>query len=71
MTKRIAGLAVFAVGALALSACSPAATDGTDGDTVTLEMQTNFGAPDPSLKVLEEITDWSLRCLQPESPSDP
>ncbi len=60
MTKRIAGLAVFAVGALALSACSPAATDGTDGDTVTLEMQTNFGATDPSLKVLEEITDAYL-----------
>lgn len=57
MTKRTAALAVLAVGALALSACSPHASDEPGGDAVTLEMQTNFGATDPSLEVLQEITD--------------
>ena len=57
MTKRTAALAVIAVGAITLSACSPQDTGEEGGDTVTLEMQTNFGATDPSLKVLEEITD--------------
>lgn len=57
MTKRTVALATLAIGAVALSACSPGASDGGEGDTVKIEMQTNFGATDPSLKVLEEITD--------------
>src|SRR5690606_7810119 len=48
--------AVVATVALALSACS-ADTGGGNGGDVEIEMQTNFGATDPSLTVLQTITD--------------
>lgn len=53
--RLLAGAAVATTAALALSGCS-GDSGGTGGD-VKIEMQTNFGATDPSLKVLKKITD--------------
>ncbi|MDT0157904.1 extracellular solute-binding protein [Microbacterium sp. ARD32] len=52
--RTLAALAVVSAAALALTACSGESGGGGD---VQLEMQTNFGATDPSLKVLKTITD--------------
>lgn len=49
--------AVVATAALALSACSAGTGGGGNGGDVEIEMQTNFGATDPSLTVLQTITD--------------
>jgi len=51
----LAALAVTATTALALTGC--AGDSGGGGGDVEIEMQTNFGATDPSLKVLQAITD--------------
>lgn len=55
MTHSRTSLAVMAVVALALTGCSTEADAGDDA--VEIEMQTNFGATDPSLEVLQRITD--------------
>ncbi|MFD5214231.1 ABC transporter substrate-binding protein [Microbacterium sp. NPDC058345] len=55
MKRTMIGVAAVAAAALALTGCSGDA--GGDGGDVEIEMQTNFGASDPSLKVLQEITD--------------
>ncbi|WP_309127036.1 ABC transporter substrate-binding protein [Microbacterium sp.] len=55
MKRTMIGAAAIAVSALALTGCSGDASGG--GGDVELEMQTNFGASDPSLEVLQEITD--------------
>ncbi|MFD5226016.1 ABC transporter substrate-binding protein [Microbacterium sp. NPDC058342] len=52
----VAALAVVTATALALTGCA-GQDDGEPGGGVELEMQTNFGATDPSLKVLQKITD--------------
>lgn len=53
----IPAFAVLATATVALTACGGGGGEGNGGDgDVTLEMQTNFGATDPSLKVLQEIT---------------
>lgn len=55
MNIRTCSLVVVGVVAFTLAGCSSPSPG--EGDAVTLEMQTNFGATDPSLKVLQEITD--------------
>lgn len=51
-----AALAIIATAAIALTGCS-GDTGGGGGGDVKIEMQTNFGSTDPSLKVLQKITD--------------
>ncbi len=53
MKSTLPGVAAAAVLAVALTGCSGAGAD----DGATLEVQTNFGATDPILEVLTEITD--------------
>ena len=60
MTKHPVALAIIAIGAIALSGCTPQGSDAPEGGTTKLEVQTNFGATDPSLKVMQEITDEYL-----------
>lgn len=56
-----AALAIVATAAIALTGCSGDTggdAGGADGGgDVKIEMQTNFGSTDPSLKVLQKITD--------------
>src|SRR5690606_13002875 len=52
-----AALAIVATAALALTGCSGDTGGGAGGGDVKIEMQTNFGSTDPSLKVLQKITD--------------
>lgn len=57
-TKRsTTALAVAASAALVLTACSGGTGEGDGDGEATIEMQTNFGSTDPSLEVLQEITD--------------
>lgn len=56
MKRTTIAIAAIAATSLALTGCS-GGSDGPGGGDVELEMQTNFGASDPSLKVLQEITD--------------
>ncbi|REJ04087.1 extracellular solute-binding protein [Microbacterium bovistercoris] len=57
MKSTLAGVAALAAIALALTGCSGDGGSGDSGGSAKLEMQTNFGATDPSLKVLTEITE--------------
>ncbi|UWF77467.1 MULTISPECIES: ABC transporter substrate-binding protein [Microbacterium] len=57
MKHPVAALALISVTGLALTACTGG---GSGGDEVSLEVQTNFGSTDPSLDVLQEITDRYL-----------
>ncbi|BDZ40103.1 ABC transporter substrate-binding protein [Microbacterium suwonense] len=54
--RSLIGMAVVATTAIALTGCS-SDQGGEGGGEVDIEMQTNFGATDPSLKVLQKITD--------------
>lgn len=54
LTYASTAMAAIASLAITLTGCSTAPGDGGE---ITLEMQTNFGATDPSLKVLQKITD--------------
>ncbi|GAA3936124.1 ABC transporter substrate-binding protein [Microbacterium soli] len=54
--RSLVAIVVVAATGIALTGCS-GESGGGDGGDVEIEMQTNFGATDPSLKVLEKITD--------------
>lgn len=56
MKYSIVATAALGAAALVLTGCSTG-DDGTGGGDVSLEVQTNFGATDPSLKVLQKITE--------------
>lgn len=53
----VAAFAIVATAAVALSGCSGQPDGGASGGDVKIEMQTNFGSTDPSLKVLQKLTD--------------